>query len=313
MSDFKQGLSGQAMAVLSGLSALAGIGAIVAGSGGSAIGTSMSDPYAALPASISLDATIRDFKANGENGGHPDFQFFSGSTTVGLVRDTLDSAGKPVVSSLRGKTISSEFRDSAGRFINPALYSATRGDVSGVLSNGGSGNGLTNAERFSQWYRDVSGVNVSKRVALNLIRQPNTNRYVFNSATDAPYAARGGFFPINGELYGNYSSTGKNFHFTTEINTEFVYKRGQGQVFKFTGDDDVWVFIGGRMAIDLGGLHSVKEQYIDLDRLPWLVDGQVCSLNIFHAERRTTASNFRVETTMELRSVLPPAMTDLHD
>jgi fibro-slime domain-containing protein len=313
MGYFKQGSSGQAMAVLAGLGSLAGIGAIVAGSGSSAIGTSMSDPYAALPASISLDATIRDFKANGETGGHPDFQFFSGSTTIGLVRDTLDSSGKPVVASLRGRTIGSEFRDSAGRFINPALYSAARGDVAGLLSNGGSGNGLTSAERFSQWYRDVSGVNVSKQVALSLARQPNTNRYVFNSATDAPYAARGGFFPINGELYGNYANTGKNFHFTTEINTEFVYKRGQGQVFKFTGDDDVWVFIGGRLAIDLGGLHSIKEQYIDLDRLSWLQDGQVCTLNIFHAERRTTQSNFRIETTLELRSVLPPATTNLHD
>jgi fibro-slime domain-containing protein len=313
MARFTRSSSSRAVAVFAGASALFGVGALVISTGHSAIGNSAPDPYAALPSTISLDATIRDFKANGENGGHPDFQFFSGSTTVGLVRDTLDSAGKPVVASLRGKTISTEFRDSAARAINPALYNAAIGDRAGVLANGGSGNGFTSAERFSQWYRDVSGVNVSKQISLTLNRQPNTNRYVFDSATDAPYASRGGFFPINGELYGNYASTGKNFHFTTQINTEFVYKRGQGQVFKFTGDDDVWVFIGGRMAIDLGGLHSRKEQYVDLDRLSWLADGQVCSLNIFHAERRTSESNFRIETTMELRSVLPPATSNLHD
>ena len=313
MARFTHTSTGRAVAVVAGVGALFGVAAVVVGSGQSAIGNSSPDPYAALPSTISLDATIRDFKANGEAGGHPDFQFFSGSTTVGLVRDTLDAAGKPVVASLRGKAISSEFRDSAARAINPALYNASLGDRSGVLANGGTGNGFTSAERFSQWYRDVSGVNVSKQIALTLNRQPNTNRYVFDSATDAPFAARGGFYPINGELYGNYASTGKNYHFTTQINTEFVYKRGQGQVFKFTGDDDVWVFIGGRLAIDLGGLHSRKEQYVDLDRLPWLVDGQVCGLDIFHAERRTTDSNFRVETTMELRSVMAPTTSNLHD
>jgi fibro-slime domain-containing protein len=292
--------------------ALAGIAA-VAGCLASAVGQDASDPYAHLPATLSLDATIRDFKANGEAGGHPDFQFFSGSTTVGLVAPSLDASGKPTVASLRGTLIQTEFRDAAGRNIMPALFDSARGDQRGVLVAGGTGNGLTSAERFSQWYRDVPGINASKQVALTLNRVPNSNRYVFDSATDAPYAGRGGFFPINGELFGNYSNTGKNFHFTTEINTEFTYKRGQGQIFKFTGDDDVWVFIGGRLAIDLGGLHSRKEQYVDLDRLSWLQDGSVTKLQIFHAERRTTQSNFRMETTMELRSVMPPATTNLHD
>jgi fibro-slime domain-containing protein len=293
-------------AALAGLTALAGLYA-------TADGQNASDPYAHLPATLALDATMRDFKANGEAGGHPDFQYFSGSTTVGLVASTLDNAGKPTVASLRGTLIQTEFKDAAGRHIMPALYNASKGDQRGVLVTGGSGNGLTSAERFAQWYRDVPGINVSKQIPLTLTRAPNSNRYVFDSATDAPYAARGGFFPINGELFGNYSNTGKNFHFTTEINTEFTYKRGQGQVFKFTGDDDVWVFIGGRLAIDLGGLHSRKEQHVDLDRLSWLTDGAVTRLQIFHAERRTTQSNFRMETTLELRSVMPPATTNLHD
>ncbi|XVJ59479.1 MAG: fibro-slime domain-containing protein [Tepidisphaera sp.] len=312
MLSFTHKSSGRAVAAIAGLCAIAGVGSLVVG-GGSAIGNNSADQYAALPSSIQIDATIRDFKANGESGGHPDFQFFSGSTTVGLVASTLDNSGKPTVASLRGQTISTEFRDSAGRFIMPSLFDASRGDVLGRLAAGGTGNGLTSAERFSQWYRDVPGVNVSKRVPLTLNRVANTNRYVFDSATDAPYSGRGGFFPINGELYGNYSNTGRNFHFTTEINTEFVYKRGMGQVFKFTGDDDVWVFIGGRLAIDLGGLHSRKEQFVDLDRLNWLTDGQTYRLDIFHAERRTTQSNFRFECTLELRSVSAPTTSNLHD
>ena len=49
-----------------------------------------------LPSTLTLTATIRDFKAYNQTGGHPDFQYFSGSTTVGLVQDALDSDGKPV-------------------------------------------------------------------------------------------------------------------------------------------------------------------------------------------------------------------------
>ena len=270
------------------------------------------DQYANLPATLTLNAVIRDFKAKGQTGGHADFQAYSGSTTVGLVKDQLGSDGKPQMLNLRGRTISSEFKDKNGRKINPALYDRLLGDVAGSTAAGGTGNGLTSEATFNQWYRDVAGVNMTKNVPLVLKRVANTNRYVFDSAQDEPYKSRGGFFPINGELYGNYEN-GKNFHFTTEVETEFVYERGTGQTFLFTGDDDVWVFIGGKMVIDLGGLHSRAEQYIDLDRLSWLENGKSYTLKVFHAERRTSESNFRIETTLRLRAVQPPTMSGVFD
>ncbi len=273
---------------------------------GQATATS-SDQFVNLPDTMVLQSVIRDFKSKAEKGGHPDFESYSGSTTVNLVKDALDSDGKPVVNDLRGKTITKEYTNKAGKNINPALYNAALGDKPGTLAAGGTGNGLTSAADFAKWYRDTPGTNVSKVVPLTLKRVTGTNRFVFDSATDEPYKSRGGFFPVNGELFGNFSSTGKNFHFTTELETEFVFEKGKGQVFTFTGDDDVWVYVDGKLVIDLGGLHSKKEQTLELDRLSWLQDGQAYKLKVFHAERRTNESNFRIETTLKLRSVEPPA------
>ncbi len=266
-----------------------------------------------LPETLQLACVIRDFKPKAWEGGHPDFESFGGTTTVGLVADYLGDDGKPVSSgNLRGFKIASEFKDSAGRNINPAMYNQELGDRAGSLQAGGGGNGFASEESFSQWYRDVPGVNLSKNISLTLTRIEGTDRYVFDSGSDEEFGNRGYFLPVNGELYGDFRDN-RNYHFTTEINTEFAFHRDTGQVFKFTGDDDVWVFIDGRLVVDLGGLHPKREQFLDVDRLDWLEDGRTYSLDIFHAERRYSGSNFRVETTLQLRSVELPTTAALYD
>jgi len=280
---------------------------------GQSVGTSSGEVSgAALPATVTLNGTVRDFKAYDQTGGHPDFQRWTGDTRVGLLESQLDQEGKPVLLSLNGAQITTEFRNAAGDPINPALFNASLGDTPGMLQQSGEPR-LTSAASFAQWYRDAAGVNVSVSIPLTLTRVPNTERYVFDSAVDEPYATRGGFFPVDGAAYGNYAATGHNFHFTTEFESLFQYNHGAGQVFRFAGDDDVWVFVDNRLVIDLGGVHSARTQVIDLDRLTWLVDGHDYTLKIFHAERRTTQSNFRIDTTLHLRSVQVPATSALAD
>jgi fibro-slime domain-containing protein len=147
----------------------------------------------------------------------------------------------------------------------------------------------TGPANFAQWYRDTPGINMTFSVPLPLT-ETAPGRYAYDSAA---------FFPLDGMGFGNEGQP-HNFHFTTEIHTTFRYQGGE--VFNFIGDDDLWLFINERLAIDLGGLHPELPGSVALDAnaaMLGLTVGQSYRMDIFHAERHTDASNFHIETTID--------------
>lgn len=279
--------------------------------------SSSSDQYSNLPATLTLTGICRDFKWRNTTGGHNDFEWQPTGGYghyVGSVKDTLDADGKPQFKS-QGYLVSKQAMDSAGRNrmpVNKEYIDSKSGDKAGTVASS-TGGSLSTEANFRNWFRDTPGMNMSKAVPLTLVRQAGTNLYSFSDTADSAYSAKGGFFPINGDLLGNPSGQSKNFGFTYELDTNFVYKRGTGQVFTFTGDDDVWVFIDGKLVVDIGGVHSAVSQTIDLDRLNWLQDGKKYNFKLFFAERHTTQSNVRIDTTINLMNAELPVTSGLYD
>ena len=86
-----------------------------------------------------------------------------------------------------------------------------------------------------------------------------------------------------------------NFHFCMEMHAEFTYE--VGQVFNFNGDDDMWVFINKKLALDLGGAHQATIGSINM-ATQGLTPGVKYPFDMFYCERQTTGSNLTLQTSI---------------
>lgn len=126
-------------------------------------------------------------------------------------------------------------------------------------------------------------------------------------------AATVGFYPLENLGYeqpGLLTKTSvidgnnRNGDFTLRGESQFVYNKDSNLYFTFTGDDDVYMYINGVLALDLGGAHGRNNKTVNLNDLDatkyGLKEGQVATFTFFYMERCSDASTFGIETNMEL-------------
>ncbi|EAT12057.1 fibro-slime domain-containing protein [Bermanella marisrubri] len=183
-----------------------------------------------------------------------------------------------------------DFESFTGNYANTNIVEEDLGPDGRPVYSGEDYLSTSGKENFDQWYRNVPGVNIAFPTQLKLTEvAPGLWEHKDME-----------FFPIDNLGWGNERFP-RNYHFTMEMHLQFLYEGGES--FTFRGDDDLWVFINGKLAINLGGTHPMLEDTIHLDDLAeelGIEPGNMYSFDLFFAERHFNHSRFMFQTTIDL-------------
>jgi fibro-slime domain-containing protein len=246
---------------------------------------------------------------NGRNGNINNRNDGFGGLRYGMVATTLSAAKKPVFA-YNGTATSSGNMGNCPLQWGELIRSST----------GFCAPRIQNATSFTRWFTDDNAYNNTYRRSLPLVFNAGTSTYSYDSDThrvDGTAYATGdarGFWPIEDApgvtKFGQCGGPNRNFHFTSETHHWFRFDSSAPPLLRFTGDDDVWVFIKGTLVLDLGGIHGREAGQVQLNAAGNavqtrpsgtstvtlnLVNGSVYEIVVFQAERNTCESNYRLE------------------
>ena len=162
--------------------------------------------------------------------------------------------------------------------------------------------GLNKAER---WYTAVEGRSANYLGTLGLKYEKEEADFYFY---------RENFYPLDEVKFSEGDSVNKDGHnhlFTMNFAVPFTVLSGGSELFEITADDDTFVYVADKLAIDMGGTHDTMtgrfvihddgEVYAGVgnEDLAYtgikLTEGEGSMVRIFHADRDADSSTFGVK------------------
>lgn len=144
---------------------------------------------------------------------------------------------------------------------------------------------------------------------------PVTNQWDPKAAYDnCPTAGTGGPVPSSAGTGGKVNGVRRNFHFTTELRYLYRYDASATDgTISFFGNDDFWLFINGKLALDFGATHERLDGFASINAATYgLEDGKTYEIAAFHANRSLRESNYQLTLpgSSKLRSSCTPRCGD---
>ena len=173
------------------------------------------------------------------------------------------------------------------------------------IANGGElipNRGMKDMER---WFNEVEGKSKSYTGLVKMDYKANGAEFSFHQEN---------FYPLDEVEFGKgekINEDGHNHLFTMNFAVPFTVLMSGEEKFTITADDDTFVFVGDKLAIDMGGIHEPMTGELEIrenGEVYSAVDGMELAysgidvekgtgsiIRIFHADRDETESVFKVK------------------
>ena len=183
-------------------------------------------------------------------------------------------------------------------------YKLGQGMLPVVAMNNGFGGSSIDMKR---WFTTIDGVSQGYNDTIKFYYNQKDKIYSFDD---------GDFYPLDGVEFSaqdKVNGDGHNHLFTMNFALPFVVLTSGEEAFEISADDDTFVFVGDRLAIDMGGIHepikgrfvinkngevyaAVGEEDLGFTGVK-LKEGDDSIVRIYHADRDSTDSSMNIKVS----------------